>query len=113
MRVAEAWRASRLRRRFMSEAAVLNEERAEGRTPDATVDEVGAAGANVGFDGRPIRSRVENGYGTGDPNSPGLGRLGQHLARRSRSSVRAAGDEFTGRLRLSTASRVCRRQRTY
>lgn len=66
---AFTWR--RWRRRFMSEQAVQDEERAEGRAPDATVDEVGAAGDNVGFDGEPIHSKVSNGYGTGDPSSPG------------------------------------------
>jgi hypothetical protein len=71
MSLVEAWRTSRLRRRFMSESAVLSEELAAGRAPDATVDDVGAAGENVGFDGRPLRSKVESGYGTGDPSSPG------------------------------------------
>jgi hypothetical protein len=50
MSLVEAWRTSRLRRRFMSESAVLSEELAAGRAPDATVDEVGAAGENIGFD---------------------------------------------------------------
>lgn len=71
MGIAEAWRASRLRRRFMSEAAVLDEEIGDGRAPDATVDEVGVPGENEGFDGHPIRSRVQTGYGTGDPSGPG------------------------------------------
>jgi hypothetical protein len=71
MRLSQAWRASRIRRRFMTEATVLDEKTADGRAPDATVDEVGVPGVNEGFDGRPLRSRGENGYGTGDPNSPG------------------------------------------
>jgi hypothetical protein len=71
MRLLEVWRGSRWRRRIMSEAAVRDEELADGRAPDATVDEVGVPGDDVGFDGRPIRSTVGNGYGTGDPSSPG------------------------------------------
>ncbi len=71
MRFLEAWRASRLRWRFMSETAVRREEMADGRVPDATVDEVGVPGEDVGFTGSPIHSRGGNGYGTGDPHSPG------------------------------------------
>jgi hypothetical protein len=71
MGVREKWRESRLRRRFMPERAVVAEALAQGHTPDATVDEVGAAGDNIGFDGRPIRSKTGNGYGTGDPAGPG------------------------------------------
>jgi hypothetical protein len=55
----------------MSEAAVLEEEIADGRAPDATVDEVGVPRENEGFDGHPLRPHGGNGYGTGDPNSPG------------------------------------------
>ncbi len=55
----------------MSEQSVVREEAVDGRVPDATVDEVGTPGVNRGFDGDPIRSRSTNGYGTGDPNSPG------------------------------------------
>ena len=55
----------------MPERAVVAEALAQGHTPDATVDEVGAAGENVGFDGHPIRSKTANGYGTGDPAGPG------------------------------------------
>lgn len=55
----------------MAEQAVVAEALAQGHTPDATVDEVGAAPDNVGFDGRPIRSKTGNGYGTGDPAGPG------------------------------------------
>ncbi len=72
------WRGSRWRRRFMSESAVRQEEITHGldpddggQAPDATVDEVGVPHENVGFDGHPIRSKVENGYGTGDPSSGG------------------------------------------
>lgn len=71
MGLLDAWRSSRLRRRFMSEDAVLDEELAEGRAPDATVDEVGVPGVDHGFSGDPIRSRVDTGHGSGDPNSPG------------------------------------------
>jgi hypothetical protein len=39
--------------------------------PDATVDEVGGAPDNVGFHGRPLRSRDGNGQGSGDPSSSG------------------------------------------
>jgi hypothetical protein len=62
----------------MSESAVRLEGIAYGRgpndsdrAPDATVDEVGVPHENVGFDGHPIRCKVENGYGTGDPSSGG------------------------------------------
>jgi hypothetical protein len=57
--------------RFKSEQRVVAEQRPGGRAPDATVDEVGAAADNVGFHGQPIRSRVGNGQGSGDPSSPG------------------------------------------
>jgi len=67
----DVWRSSRLRRRFMSEESVLREESVDGRVADATVDEVGKPGVNQGFDGHPIRSRLESGHGSGDPNSPG------------------------------------------
>jgi hypothetical protein len=69
--VLDGWRRSRLRRRFMSERSVVAEELARGHAPDATVDEVGAARDNVGFDGRPLRSKSRSGYGTGDPSGPG------------------------------------------
>lgn len=72
------WNGSRWRRHFMNASAVRSEEIADGlaadgtgRARDATVDEVGVPHDNVGFDGRPIRSKVENGYGTGDPSSGG------------------------------------------
>jgi hypothetical protein len=70
MQPLKAWRASRLRRRFMSEAAVRAEAIAEHRTPDATIDEVGLPGEDIGFTGSPMRSRTRNGYGTGNPSSP-------------------------------------------
>ena len=47
------------------------EQRAAGLTPDATLDEVGTPIDNVGFDGRPLRSRGGSGYGSDDPSSPG------------------------------------------
>lgn len=62
---------SRWRARFRSEAAVRARDEAAGHAPDATVDEVGAAGPNLGFDGRPLHSPVGNGQGSGDPTSPG------------------------------------------
>ena len=63
---------NRWQRRFESEAAAVADAIADGRVPDATVDEVGVPHHNVGFDGRtPIQSRVSSGYGTGDPSSPG------------------------------------------
>jgi hypothetical protein len=71
MSFLETWRRSRWRRRFMGEAAVLGQDLADGRAPDATVDEVDVPDENVGFDGRPIRSKLDNGYGTGNPNSSG------------------------------------------
>jgi hypothetical protein len=55
----------------MSESAVVAAEIVDGRAADATVDDVGVPGDTVGFDGRPIRSRNGNGYGSGDPSSPG------------------------------------------
>ncbi len=61
----------RWRARFRSEAKVREDALAEGGVPDATVDEVGAAADNAGFEGRPIRSRVGNGQGSGDPRSGG------------------------------------------
>ena len=77
---AKIWRESRLRRRFMPERAVVAEALAQGHTPDATVDEVGAAGDNVGFDGHPIRSKTANGYGTGGSSRARMGRLGRVAA---------------------------------
>jgi hypothetical protein len=57
--------------RFKSEERVVADQRSEGRAPDATVDEVGAALDNVGFHGQPIRSKGGSGQGSGDPSSPG------------------------------------------
>lgn len=69
----------RWRHRFDSEAQVLADALAAGRAPDATVDEVGVPGEDVGFDGHtPLRSSTTNGYGTGDPSSPGWAGWGQH-----------------------------------
>lgn len=62
---------TRWRSRFSSEQRVLAQARDEQRAPDATVDEVGAAADNEGFDGRPLKSRGGNGHGTGDPGGPG------------------------------------------
>ena len=71
MSLRKIWRKARWRRRFMGETAVRAEQLADGRSPDATVDQVGVPGDDVGFDGRPIHSKPGNGYGTGDPSSPG------------------------------------------
>jgi len=60
---------SRWRDRFKSDARVTAEQHAAGRTPDATVDEVGAPRDNVGWSGRPLRSRAGNGPSTGSPSS--------------------------------------------
>lgn len=55
----------------MTEGAVVRESLEISRVPDATIDEVGVPGEDVGFDGSPIRSRMRTGHGTGDPSSPG------------------------------------------
>jgi hypothetical protein len=62
----ERWRS-----RFRSDAAVVEEARAEGRAPDATPDEVGVPAEPVGFDGRPMHGELGNGYGTGDVGGSG------------------------------------------
>jgi hypothetical protein len=54
---------------FRSEGRVRADTLAEGRAPDATVDEVGATHPNVGFEGGELGSRLERGQGTGNPNS--------------------------------------------
>ena len=63
------WR--RWRARFKGDAQVVAEQRAAGRVPDATADEVGAPADNVGWQGTPIRPRAVNGGGSSDPSSPG------------------------------------------
>ncbi len=57
--------------RFKTEEGVVAEQRAEGRVPDATLDEVGTPIDNVGFNGQPLRSKGGSGYGSDDPASPG------------------------------------------
>lgn len=57
--------------RFKTEDRVTAEQRAEGRAPDATLDEVGTPIDNVGFDGRPLPSKGGSGCGSGDPSSAG------------------------------------------
>jgi hypothetical protein len=57
--------------RFKTEERVVAEQRAEGRVPDATLDEVDTPIDDVGFDGRPLRSRGGSGYGSDNPSSPG------------------------------------------
>lgn len=57
--------------RFKTEERVAAEQRATGRAPDATLDEVGTPIDNIGFDGRSLRSKGGNGYGSGAPSSPG------------------------------------------
>jgi len=52
----------RWRERFRSEEEVQRSAGADGREPDATVDEVGSA---------PPGSHVGNGQGSGDASSPG------------------------------------------
>jgi hypothetical protein len=61
----------RWRNRFKSDARVAAEQRAAGRMPDATADEVGAPADNVGWQGQPIRSKAGSGGGSLDPSSPG------------------------------------------
>jgi hypothetical protein len=55
-----SWR--RWRERFRSEEDVQHSALADGREPDATVDEVGSA---------PRGNHLGNGQGSGDPSSPG------------------------------------------
>jgi hypothetical protein len=62
----------RWRDRFKSDREVVAEQRAGGRVPDATVDEVGAPADNVGWQGQPMRSKAGNGPSSLDPSSPGL-----------------------------------------
>jgi hypothetical protein len=54
------------------------EQRAERRAPNATLDDVSTPIDNVGFDGRPLRSKGGNGYGSGDPSSSGWAGWGGH-----------------------------------
>jgi hypothetical protein len=77
MDLSHAFSTARWRRMFASEARVRAEALAEGRAPDATVDEVGAAQANVGFDGQELTSGLERGNGTSTPGSPEWSGLGQ------------------------------------
>jgi hypothetical protein len=62
MDLAHVFSGRRWRERFRSEAEVQLDARREGREPDATIDEVGAA---------PRTGRVGNGQGSGDPSNPG------------------------------------------
>lgn len=71
MELSHVFSLARWRSRFSSERQVVAQARAEHRAPDATVDEVGAAADNEGFDGHPLKSRGGSGYGTGDPGGPG------------------------------------------
>jgi hypothetical protein len=57
--------ARRWRTRFRSERSVAAEATAAGRTPDASVDEVGTPGPPRGFAGNAMPDKVSNGYGTG------------------------------------------------
>ncbi len=64
---------NRWRARFRSEASVRDDSVTAGRTPDATVDDVGASqiGADS-FDGKPLPEASRgNGQGSGDPFSGG------------------------------------------
>ena len=56
--------------RFKSDRRVMAEQRAAGRTPDATADEVGAPADNIGWNGRAIRSKAGNGSSGGKASSP-------------------------------------------
>ncbi len=61
----------RWRQRFKSEASVRAEAVASAQSPDATIDEVGAAPTPQGFEGTPLPGHGGNGYGTGDTGGPG------------------------------------------
>jgi hypothetical protein len=71
---AFSWR--RWRTRFDGDAGARNRAIAEGRAPDASIEEVGAAKDNVGFDGRPIKSKTGNGQGSDNPAGMGWGSTG-------------------------------------
>jgi hypothetical protein len=60
----------RWRDRFKSDERVAADQRAGGRAPDATVDDVDVPGENTGWSGRPLRSKGGNGPSTGSPSSP-------------------------------------------
>lgn len=66
-----AFTRRRWRDRFKSERQVAAAQRAAGRAPDATIDEVGASRDNVGWQGQPIHSKAGNGPSSSDPSSPG------------------------------------------
>jgi len=71
MDFAHVFDLRRWRQRFKSEASIRDAAVASGQAPDATVDEVGAAGAAHGFEGAPLRGQTGNGQGTGDTGGPG------------------------------------------
>jgi hypothetical protein len=72
MDLSHVFDLSRWRARFRSDAAVVDEARAAGHTPDATPDEVGMPETPLGFDGRPRRrGSGGNGQGSGDVGGPG------------------------------------------
>lgn len=62
MDFSHAFSRRRWREWFRSEEEVQGSAYAEGREPDATVDEVGSA---------PATSPAANGQGSGNPSSPG------------------------------------------
>ena len=68
MDLSHVFSRRRWRERFRSEEELQRRARAEGREPDATVDEVGSAPRS----GR----QVGNGQGSGDPPAP-VGRAGE------------------------------------
>lgn len=84
----------------MSEEAVRREKLSDGRDPDATVDEVGVPGDDVGFDGSPLRSRGGTGYGTGVPTAQ-AGQVGVEAGWERRRPVHA--DNGDVRPRVPTA----------
>lgn len=55
--------------RFKTEDRVVADQRASGRAPGATLDEVGTPVDNVSWSGRPLRSKDGNGHGSGDPST--------------------------------------------
>jgi hypothetical protein len=68
---SHAFDLKRWRRWFRSEASIRDEALAEGRAPDATVDEVGPAPPGKGFDGRDRPTPPSNGPGWGYPGVGG------------------------------------------
>jgi hypothetical protein len=72
MDLSHVFSLKRWRLRFQSEQTVRQSAAVDQRTPDATVDEVGAPQDNIGFTGRPLRSRTGNGQGSNNPLANGF-----------------------------------------